>query len=99
MGPNPGRIRGAVSTWAGGYTRQFSEKVLEAASAALLKMPKQAYPVDNEEPEDEQERDEFGNIIEEIQCDPAPKEESRTASGQAREKRVANKFQKKLQCR
>ena len=35
LGPNEQRIRGAVSTWAGGYTREFSSAVLESAEKAL----------------------------------------------------------------
>ena len=88
MGPNEEGVKGCVSRWAGGYTKEFCEAVVAAAEEVISearcnkfgKNRKDAFPAEwlNEEEverDDEGnivERDDEGNIIEEILMDGPP---------------------------
>ena len=59
LGPNADGIKGIVSSWAGGYTKELCEAVLDAAKeSASKKRSKEVVPTDHGE---DLERDAAGN--------------------------------------
>ena len=84
LAPNAEGIRGSVSSWAGGYTKEFSQAVLGAAEESLeqyrlksvrIRRLRSAFPAEKEE--GEIERDDEGRVIEEILMDELPTERAR----------------------
>ena len=84
LGPNAAGIRGSVSSWAGGYTKEFSQAVLGAAEESLeqdrlksvrIRRLRSAFPAEKED--GEIERDDEGRVIEEILMDELPTERAR----------------------
>ena len=85
LAPNAAKIKGSVSSWAGGYTKEFSQAVLEAAEETLkgcrlksvkIRRMRSAFPLEQED--GDVERDEAGNVIEEIILEGPPASRART---------------------